>query len=205
MNYQQQAVAGMNPVELIVALYDGMVRFLYQAIAATEHRESEGRRTAIARVLEILMHLQSRLRTDVGGNSAKALSEFYTAIFALCGGIAAGVAGPLQGSDGVHSRCTRGMERCSTRRGSSAVAERRRPRCGPNDINDSNERARGRADELELDGITGSMGDGELFFEQLFLEQPCIVAIQFEQFLVRSQFRYAAPHQHGDAIGVADG
>ena len=38
MNYQQQAVAGMNPVELIVALYDGMVRFLYQAIAATERR-----------------------------------------------------------------------------------------------------------------------------------------------------------------------
>jgi flagellar protein FliS len=69
MNYQQQAVAGMNPVELIVALYDGMVRFLYPAIA---------------RVLEVLMHLQSRLRMDVGGNSAKALSEFYTAIFALC-------------------------------------------------------------------------------------------------------------------------
>ena len=84
MNYQQQAVAGMNPVELIVALYDGMVRFLYQAIAAIERQESEGRRTAIARVLEILMHLQSRLRTDVGGNSAHALSEFYTAIFALC-------------------------------------------------------------------------------------------------------------------------
>jgi|HubBroStandDraft_5_1064220.scaffolds.fasta_scaffold58616_2 flagellar protein FliS len=84
MNYQQQAVAGMNPVELIVALYDGMVRFLYQAIAATENRNKEARRTAIARVLEVLMHLQSRLRMDVGGNSAKALSEFYTAIFALC-------------------------------------------------------------------------------------------------------------------------
>ena len=84
MNYQQQAVAGMNPVELIVALYDGMVRFLYQAIAATESRNRQERRSAIARVLEILMHLQSRLRMDVGGNSAKALSEFYTAIFALC-------------------------------------------------------------------------------------------------------------------------
>jgi flagellar protein FliS len=84
MNYQQQAVAGMNPVELIVALYDGMVRFLYQAIAATENHNKADRRTAIARVLEILMHLQSRLRMDVGGNSAKALSEFYTAIFALC-------------------------------------------------------------------------------------------------------------------------
>jgi flagellar protein FliS len=35
-------------------------------------------------VLDILMHLQSRLRMDVGGNSAKALAEFYAAIFALC-------------------------------------------------------------------------------------------------------------------------
>ena len=84
MNYQQQAIAGMNPVELIVALYDGMVRFLYQAIAAIEHRDAAERRRSIARVLEILMHLQSRLRMDVGGESAKALAEFYTAIFALC-------------------------------------------------------------------------------------------------------------------------
>lgn len=84
MNYQQQAIAGMNPVELIVALYDGMVRFLYQAIAALEQQNAADRRTAIGRVLEILMHLQSRLRPDVGGNSAKALSEFYASIFALC-------------------------------------------------------------------------------------------------------------------------
>ncbi|MFZ0632358.1 MAG: flagellar export chaperone FliS [Acidobacteriaceae bacterium] len=84
MNYQQQAVAGMNPVELIVALYDGMVRFLYRAITAIERRDAADRRTAVARVLEILMHLQSRLRMDIGGSSAKALSEFYTSIFALC-------------------------------------------------------------------------------------------------------------------------
>src|SRR5580658_4531445 len=84
MNYQQQAIAGMNPVELVVALYDGMVRFLYQAIAAVESRNAEERRTALGRVLQILMHLQSRLRMDVGGDSAKVLSEFYAAIFALC-------------------------------------------------------------------------------------------------------------------------
>jgi flagellar protein FliS len=84
MNYQQQAVAGMNPVELIVALYDGMVRFLYQAIAAIEAGNMRDRRIAVGRVLDILMHLQSRLRMDVGGNSAKALAEFYAAIFALC-------------------------------------------------------------------------------------------------------------------------
>ena len=84
MNYQQQAIAGMNPVELIVALYDGMVRFLHQAITAVEGHRPGDRRVAVGRVLEILMHLQSRLRPDVGGNSAKVLSEFYAAIFALC-------------------------------------------------------------------------------------------------------------------------
>lgn len=84
MNYQQQAIAGMNPVELIVALYDGMMRFLRQAIEAIERQDTADRRTAIGRVLEILMHLQSRLRADIGGNSARALSEFYASIFALC-------------------------------------------------------------------------------------------------------------------------
>ena len=84
MNYQQQAIAGMNPVELIVALYDGMVRFLYRAIEAIEVGNVRERRIAIKRTLDILMHLQSRLRMDVGGSSAKALSEFYAAIFALC-------------------------------------------------------------------------------------------------------------------------
>jgi len=83
MNYQQQALAGMNGVELIVALYDGMVRFLYRAIQAIEVNDIHERRVAIKRTLDILM-LQSRLKMDIGGTSAKALSEFYAAIFALC-------------------------------------------------------------------------------------------------------------------------
>ncbi|HTW46726.1 MAG TPA: flagellar export chaperone FliS [Acidobacteriaceae bacterium] len=84
MNYQQQAIAGMNPVELIVALYDGMMQFLYRAIGAIDAGNARARRIAVGRVLAILMHLQSRLRMDIGGNSAKALSEFYASIFALC-------------------------------------------------------------------------------------------------------------------------
>jgi flagellar secretion chaperone FliS len=70
MNYQQQAIAGMNPVELIVALYDGMTQFLYRAVAAIGAHDARERRVAVGRVLAILMHLQSRLRADVGGNSA---------------------------------------------------------------------------------------------------------------------------------------
>lgn len=83
MSYQRQATAGMNRVELIVALYDGMVRFLHKAIEATEAGNVEERRIAVKRVLDILMHLQSRLRMDVGG-PAKTLSEFYAGVFALC-------------------------------------------------------------------------------------------------------------------------
>lgn len=84
MNYQQQLLAGMNGVELIVALYDGMIRFLYKAIQAIEANDVSARRAAIKRTFDILIHLQSRLRMDVGGSSAKALAEFYAAIFALC-------------------------------------------------------------------------------------------------------------------------
>jgi len=83
MNYQQQSLTGMNGVELIVALYDGMVRFLYRAIQAIEANDIPERRIAVKRTLDILMHLQSRLRMDTGGSSAKVLAEFYAAIFAL--------------------------------------------------------------------------------------------------------------------------
>jgi flagellar protein FliS len=84
MTYQEQTLAGKNPVELVVALYDGMLRFLSEAIAAVERGDVAGRRIAIKRVLDILLHLQSRLRMDVGGRSAQSLAEFYAAIFALC-------------------------------------------------------------------------------------------------------------------------
>jgi flagellar protein FliS len=84
MNYQSESLAGKNPVELIVALYDGMLRFLSEAIAAVERGDVAARRVAVKRVFDILLHLQSRLRMDVGGSSAQSLSEFYAAIFALC-------------------------------------------------------------------------------------------------------------------------
>ena len=84
MSYQERTISGMNGVELIVALYDGMVRFLYRGIQAIENNDVAERRIAIKRTLDILMHLQSRLRMDIGGSSARALAEFYAAIFALC-------------------------------------------------------------------------------------------------------------------------
>jgi flagellar secretion chaperone FliS len=81
-NYREHALDGASPVELVVALYDGIMRFLYAAITAVEGNDADARRTAVKRALDIIIHLQSRLRMDVGGRPAEALSEFYASVFA---------------------------------------------------------------------------------------------------------------------------
>jgi flagellar secretion chaperone FliS len=82
-NYQQQALAGATGMELILALYDGAIRFLYRAAQCVEEQDVRGRRIAVNRALEILMYLQARLRPDLGGNTAQSLADFYAAMFTL--------------------------------------------------------------------------------------------------------------------------
>ena len=84
MNYLQQSLAVQNSMELIVALYDGMLRFMHQAVACVESGDVNGRRQNIKHTLEILTYLQGRLRTDAGGEVAAALSEFYAAMYSQC-------------------------------------------------------------------------------------------------------------------------
>ncbi len=80
--YQEHALDGASAVDLVVALYDGILRFLYSAGAAVERGDAAARRMAVKRALDIIIHLQARLRMDVGGRPAQALSEFYASIFA---------------------------------------------------------------------------------------------------------------------------
>jgi flagellar protein FliS len=81
-SYREHALDGASAVDLVVALYDGIVRFLYAAIDAVERGDQEQRRAAVKRALDIIVHLQARLRMDVGGRPAQALSEFYATVFA---------------------------------------------------------------------------------------------------------------------------
>ncbi len=81
-NYREHALEGASAIDLVVALYDGIIRFLYSAIAAVERGDADGRRAAVKRAMDIIIHLQARLRMDVGGRPAQTLSEFYAAIFA---------------------------------------------------------------------------------------------------------------------------
>lgn len=81
-SYQQHALEGASAVDLVVALYDGMIRFLYAAADAVDRGNEADRRVAVKRTLDIIIHLQARLRMDVGGRPAEALSEFYASVFA---------------------------------------------------------------------------------------------------------------------------
>lgn len=80
--YQQYVLEGASAVDLVVALYDGIIRFLYAAIDAVEQGDVRARRRAVKRAFDIIIHLQARLRMDIGGTPAQALSEFYASIFA---------------------------------------------------------------------------------------------------------------------------
>ena len=80
--YQEHALECASAVDLVVALYDGIIRFLYAAGEAVERGDTVARRVAVKRALDIIIHLQARLRMDVGGRPAQVLSEFYASVFA---------------------------------------------------------------------------------------------------------------------------
>ncbi|MGA8041277.1 MAG: flagellar export chaperone FliS [Terracidiphilus sp.] len=82
LTYREHVLESASAVDLVVALYDGMIRFLYAAAEAADHGDEEGRRRSVKRALDIIIHLQARLRMDIGGRPAQALSEFYASIFA---------------------------------------------------------------------------------------------------------------------------
>ncbi len=81
--YRQQALVGATGVEIVVALYDGVLRSLYRARECCREDDSIGRRVAVKKVVDILIYLQARLRPDVGGKPAESLADFYAAMFTL--------------------------------------------------------------------------------------------------------------------------
>ena len=81
--YRGHALEGATGVELTIALYDGIIRFMHNAIDAVERKEVEQRRAAVKRAMDIVIHLQATLDKDIGGKPAESLSDFYVAMFAL--------------------------------------------------------------------------------------------------------------------------
>ncbi len=66
------------PADLVVMLYDGLVRYLRRAEDAVRDARPSDAGLAVDRVLDILGYLRATLRTEDAGEVADALDELYT-------------------------------------------------------------------------------------------------------------------------------
>jgi len=78
--YRQTEAQVQTPLELVVMLYDGALRFVAVARDAVERRDIPARREALSRVFAIVSELQSTLNMESGGEIAKSLDRLYSYI-----------------------------------------------------------------------------------------------------------------------------
>ena len=76
-SYRRTQVQSATPLELVVMLYDGTIRFLDAARSAIERRDIPARRDALSRALAIISELQSTLNLQDGGEVAASLDRLY--------------------------------------------------------------------------------------------------------------------------------
>jgi flagellar protein FliS len=75
--YQQTLVQSRSPLELVVMLYDGALRFLEQAAEAMDRRDMPAKAEAMSRSFAILAELQNTLNVRDGGELARQLDALY--------------------------------------------------------------------------------------------------------------------------------
>ena len=66
-----------SPLELVVMLYDGAIRFLGEALEAHERNDQRARATAVSKALAIVGELRSTLNVDEGLDMAIELDRLY--------------------------------------------------------------------------------------------------------------------------------
>lgn len=82
--YLQTQVQSRTPVELVVLLYDGAIKFLGQARDAMAQRDLLAKREAMSRGTAIIQELQHMLNMEAGGEVAERLDALYTYILGRC-------------------------------------------------------------------------------------------------------------------------
>lgn len=75
--YRKTEVQSRTPLELVVMLYDGALRFIGVAKDAIHRGDIRGRSEAISRALAIVSELQSTLDVERGGEMAASLDDMY--------------------------------------------------------------------------------------------------------------------------------
>lgn len=72
------AAESASPMELVVMLYDGAIRFLGEARDAGGRDDRRARAKGISKALAIIAELQSTLNMDAGAEVARELDRLYT-------------------------------------------------------------------------------------------------------------------------------
>ena len=75
--YRTTQVQASSPLERIVMLYDGAIRFMDAAKEAIDRRDIRARRDALSRAIAIVGELRSTLDIDRGGDIAASLDRLY--------------------------------------------------------------------------------------------------------------------------------
>jgi flagellar protein FliS len=78
--YRQTEARSRSPLELVVMLYDGALRFVTEAQEADANGKIAVRGKAISRTLAIVGELQSTLNVAEGGDIARELDRLYSYI-----------------------------------------------------------------------------------------------------------------------------
>jgi flagellar protein FliS len=76
--YKRIEAESRSPMELVVMLYDGAIRFLGEARTAHTKGDLAARGTAVGKALDIVAELQNTLNVADGGTIAEELDRLYT-------------------------------------------------------------------------------------------------------------------------------
>lgn len=76
-SYRQTEIQSRTPLELVVMLYDGALRFMREAREAVARRDVQTRHQAVSRTLAIVAELQRTLDLEAGGSIAESLDRLY--------------------------------------------------------------------------------------------------------------------------------
>jgi flagellar secretion chaperone FliS len=80
LTYMRTAAQTATPAGLVIILYDLLVHDLEQALAAFAGRDIERRTAEIKHAFLVLQQLEGSLNMEKGGEAAKTLSRFYSAL-----------------------------------------------------------------------------------------------------------------------------
>ncbi|CDF58025.1 flagellar export chaperone FliS [Thermobrachium celere] len=75
--YQQNSVNTASKEKLLLMLYDGLVKFIRQAITSLEEKDLQKAHTNLIKAQNIILEFMSTLNMEVGGEIAKSLMALY--------------------------------------------------------------------------------------------------------------------------------